>query len=116
MEQRSSMRKQVKLDTVLDYPGLGLVTGKSLDIGLGGMYVATGRIQLPFNAVINVSLILDGDSSKHVQMCAAIVRCDKQGVGLKFSKLDIAIQDVLRILVHGENRIDSDMFSTLTIH
>jgi len=116
MEQRSSMRKLVTLDTVLNYPGLGLVTGQSHDIGLGGMYVSTGRIQLPFHADINASLILDGTSCSHVQINARVVRCDDGGVGLRFDTLDIAIQDVLRILVYGENRVDGDMLSSLSIH
>ncbi len=116
MEQRCSMRKLLTLDTVLSCPGLGLVSGKSRDIGLEGMYVETGRIQVPSNSTINVSLIFNSPDRKHVQVDASVMRCDEMGVGLQFSRLDLAMQDILRVLVFGEFGVDDDMLSALVIH
>ncbi len=116
MEHRCSMRKQLTLDTVLSCPGLGLVSGRSRDIGLDGMFVEIGRIQIPSKAILNVSLILDSFSSTHIQIDAAVMRCDDAGVGLKFQHLDQAMQGIMRILVFGDFGVDDEMLSGLVIH
>ncbi len=116
MEQRCSMRKLLTLDTVLSCPGLGLVSGKTRDIGLEGMYVSTGRIQIPSDATINVSLMFNSPNYNHLQMDASVMRCDDVGVGLKFSRLDLPIQDILRILIFGEFDVNDDVLSGLVIH
>lgn len=45
MEQRWTERIPMAVDVMVIYPSLGLVRGKSKDIGLDGMFVETGLLR-----------------------------------------------------------------------
>lgn len=107
VEHRNSPRRPVTLYTLLNYPSLGLVRGCVRDIGMGGMFVDIGRIQLPVNATLEASLMLDAEDLKcHMQIEAIVVRCAEQGVGLMFDDLDGEIRHALNHLIFGSSEQD----------
>ncbi|MCW8889405.1 MAG: PilZ domain-containing protein [Sedimenticola sp.] len=102
MDHRNSPRRPVTLYTMLNYPSLGLVRGCIRDVGMGGMFVDIGRIQLPVNATLEVSLMFGSSPMKTpLQIEAIVVRCAEQGVGLMFDELDSEIRYALSHLVFG---------------
>ncbi len=87
---------------MLNYPSLGLVRGCIRDVGMGGMFVDIGRIQLPVNATLEVSLMFGPSTLKTPMLIEAIVvRCAEKGVGLMFDELDSEIRYALSHLVFG---------------
>ena len=102
MELRNSPRRSVTLYTMLDYHSLGLVRGCIRNVGMGGMFVDIGRIQLPVSATLRVSLMIGpSDLRQPIHVDAVVVRCVEQGVGLMFDELDSEIHHTLKRLVHG---------------
>ncbi len=102
MDQRNSPRLPVNLYTMLNYPTLGLIRGCIRNIGMGGMFVDIGRIQLPVNATLEASLMLGGDGLDcHMQVEAIVVRCAEQGIGLMFDELDEGCRNALSRLIRG---------------
>jgi len=104
VEHRNSPRRPVTLYTMLNYPSLGLVRGCIRDIGMGGMFVDIGRIQLPVNATLEASLMLGASGLKcHMQVEAIVVRCAERGVGLMFDELDNEIRQALNHLIFSSS-------------
>lgn len=100
IEHRCSQRRRMSLDVVLNYRSLGLVHGQTRDLSMGGMFVETGRIQLPVHAQIDVSLILESEGfCPPPQFEAVVVRGMEAGIGLMFNHSDSTNQDVLRRLL-----------------
>jgi hypothetical protein len=98
MEQRNSQRSPVSLDVILNYGSLGLVHGRALDIGMGGMFVETGRIQLPVFATVEASLVLESTGLlAPMKIDTIVVRSVEKGVGLMFGEL---LPDTLETLRH----------------
>ncbi len=117
MDLRNSPRRQVELNTTLNYRSLGLVQGRIRDIGMGGMFVDIGRIQLPVNAVLEVSLMIE--SAKMVvpmTVEAMVVRCAEKGVGLMFDELDGEVHKALTQLVFGSSDTIGDKGGSLFLH
>lgn len=103
MEHRCSLRRPMKVDIVLNYRSLGLVRGRSRDVGMGGMFVETGRIQIPVNAMVDVSVMLDtadGACAFHAE--AIVVHTNKGGIGMMFSDLKPGLHDLLHDLIYNE--------------
>ncbi len=55
MEHRCAVRKPIALNVTLNYRGLGLISGKTQDVGLGGMFINVGRVQLAVNALVDIT-------------------------------------------------------------
>jgi len=109
VEHRNSPRRPVTLYTMLNYPSLGLVRGCIRDIGMGGMFVDIGRIQLPVNATLEASLMLGASGLKcHMQVEAIVVRCAEQGVGLMFDELDSEIRNALNHLIFSASGVQDE--------
>ncbi|MES9870915.1 MAG: PilZ domain-containing protein [Sedimenticola sp.] len=117
MEHRCSPRKPVSMDVVLKYRGLGLVRGQTEDVGVGGMFVKTGRIRLPVNAVLDVSVIMEGarGMSPFRTECIVVHTTDG-GVGLMFCDLDESCHGLLHDLVYGEYEYRSPDGRAYQIH
>lgn len=100
MEHRCSVRKSLILDVVLNCRSLGLVGGRTRDIGMGGMFVDIGRIQLPMNALVESCILLESDGqTKPFRTEAMVVHTSRSGVGLMFSDLSPAFHQRLHELV-----------------
>lgn len=101
MEHRCAERKPLELDVVLSYRALGFVQGRTRDVSLGGVFVETGCIQLPVNAVVQASFMLTPDSGA-VRSCsteAMVVHGNENGSGLMFNDLDDDFSGLLKQLM-----------------
>ncbi|HEX9812845.1 MAG TPA: PilZ domain-containing protein [Burkholderiales bacterium] len=98
MEHRWSIRKPHQCSVIVDCPRIGLAAAQLRDIGIGGMFVETNRVDLPLNAMINVAFALGRDDNRE-EFClpAMVVRRTDRGAGLMFLEPE---RDVLRTL-HG---------------
>ena len=92
MEHRWSVRKPHQCSVVVDCPRIGLAATQLRNIGIGGMFVEIGKVELPLNAMINVAFALDRE-----EFClpAMVVRRTDKGAGLMFLESEL---DVLRTL------------------
>lgn len=103
MEHRCGIRKSMALDVVLSYRALGLVKGRTHNISMGGMFVETGCIQLPVNALVEASISLSNESGPNEVRStqAMVVHTGAGGAGLMFSDLDLGFAEMFRKLIFG---------------
>ncbi|HEC16925.1 MAG TPA: PilZ domain-containing protein [Sedimenticola sp.] len=105
MEHRCAIRKPIALDVVISYQALGLVQGRTINIGVGGMFVETGCVELPVNALVKTSFFLEDDGlQRPCNTSAMVVHSQDSGAGLMFNDLDDELHEVLHRLVvnHGD--------------
>ncbi|OOZ36637.1 hypothetical protein BOW51_06270 [Solemya velesiana gill symbiont] len=92
------------MDVVLNYRSLGLVRGQTQDVGVGGMFVKTGRIRLPVNAMVDVSVIMEGARGMSpFRTEAIVVHTTDGGVGLMFCDLEDDHHTLLHELIYGRH-------------
>jgi len=104
MEHRYALRKPVTLDVVVTYQALGLVHGHTLNIGVGGMFIKTGCVELPVNALIKASFYLNENGVK--QPCSAdamVMHSSPGGAGLMFNDLDDELHAALHRLLNSSH-------------
>lgn len=100
MDSRSSVRRRLELRVVLGYPKLGMLGGKTRDIGPGGMFVDTGRVTLPRDGQVRVYLYVPGPEVERFCVAdARVVHSRSGGVGLAFQQLDDGTRSALNALV-----------------
>lgn len=99
MEKRWNERKQVQLNALINSTET-LISGKTDNIGMGGMYlkIAPG-INLRNQRAISVSLS-NGDHT--VTFPSTIIRIDEDGLALKFSSYSTEMLGMLRTLLLDE--------------
>ena len=96
MEHRWSVRKPQQCRVVVDTPRHGPVAGRLLDIGIGGMLIATDAVNLPLNAPVNVAFTLVRETDREdFRLPAMVVRRTAHGAGVMFLDIDV---DTLRAL------------------
>jgi hypothetical protein len=88
MEHRLSLRTPLTMNVAIYYNGLGLLQGRSINVSRHGMFVVTGPMVLPLNAIVDVAFPLEsGKRGKVPQRSPAmVVRLANEGVGLMFAK------------------------------
>jgi hypothetical protein len=90
----------LELQVVLSYPKLGIVGGRTRDLGRGGMFVDTGRVTVPRDEKLRVYLHLPGPDAEHFCVAEArVVHSRGGGVGLAFQQLDDATRNTLAELM-----------------
>lgn len=107
MEHRCVIRKPIALDVVISYEALGLVQGRTTNIGVGGMFVETGCIELPVNALVKTSFFLE-DNGLH-RPCntnAMVMHSRDVGAGLMFNDLDEELHDILHRLIVNHDCVE----------
>jgi len=89
MEHRCTSRKPIALDVVVTYRALGLVQGRTLNIGIGGMFIETGCVELPVNALVKASFYLHENGVHKACSTDAMVMHSAPGqAGVMFSDLN----------------------------
>lgn len=102
MEHRFNLRKPISLDIMIDHQGLGLVSAQTLNISMGGMFIDTGRIRLPSNAVIQLSFTIESEwNNRTYSTSALVVHSGDDGVGIMFDTLNNSCNSVLLALIHN---------------
>jgi hypothetical protein len=104
MEHRYATRRPFTCDVVLSYRALGFVQGRTRDLSLGGVFVETGCIQLPVNAVVEASFMLEHDSGRMGSRStrAMVVHTKEGGSGLMFNELDQEFSHLLQDLFYSQ--------------
>jgi len=99
MEKRWNERKRVQLNALINSTET-LISGKTENIGMGGMYlkVAPG-VNLRNQRNINVSL---SNADRTVTFPSTIIRIDENGLALKFSDYSAEMLEMLRTLLVDE--------------
>jgi hypothetical protein len=96
-ERRRTPRAQIALECTLRRGHGGAITGRTVDVGTGGMSVATTR-PLAEDELVRFDLALRDET--HVDGQARVLRQQSYGVyALRFERLDERPLDVLRKLV-----------------
>ncbi|MCP3662210.1 MAG: PilZ domain-containing protein [Gammaproteobacteria bacterium] len=104
MEQRIAVRRPIAIDVVLSYGGLGLVSCRTRNISLGGMFVEAGRISLPMFARVKASVLLEAAGiDDSFQAEARILHVREHGMGLQFDQLSPAFHQALHQLLQGKS-------------
>jgi c-di-GMP-binding flagellar brake protein YcgR len=102
MNQRYEQRKSLSLDITIAVEGKGKLSGRTMDISLGGMAVDIGRDWLePCDCV---DIIFNVDCGEQVRQCraSAVVMHSRVGYsGLAFSELDSTVKQMLRKRLFG---------------
>ncbi len=103
MEHRYTERKQMAINVVVSCARFGLVRGRTVDIGCGGMFVETDCIVMPLNAPVTVSFDPSGAGGLAcVQVKAMVVHQRAGGFGLMFDDLEPACRELLRGLLGNQ--------------
>lgn len=101
MEHRWSVRKPQQCRVVVDTPSHGRVGARALDIGIGGMLIATDGIDLPPNTALSVAFsLLQGTDREDFRLPALVVRRAMSGVGVMFLDIDVNKLRALRRALH----------------
>lgn len=102
MEHRWSARRFLGGEVTVSHPRYGIIHALLRDISLGGMFVETGRAELPVNAPVVVSFMLqNGDGPSHHRLHATVVRTTDNGAALMY--LDSSVDTIrpLRQMLYG---------------
>ncbi len=107
MEHRWSLRKPYQRPVLLSSPQHGLVSVRSRDISLGGMYVETGALTLPLNTLVSVEFSLDDSLLREFQLPALVVRRTANGAGLMFTEAAEEVVTALHRALYEQPRISA---------
>ncbi len=100
MDQRIRDRKAVSLEAVVGCPRFGLIRGRIVDLGEGGLYIRAETSIVPIGAVVTVSF-KPGEAANGRCLSARgrVAHQSLQGFGIEFVDLDATGRDMLaRIL------------------
>ncbi|MDH5259649.1 MAG: PilZ domain-containing protein [Gammaproteobacteria bacterium] len=85
MENRWFQRTPAKINVMIHYAPLGLVSGVTKDISCLGMYIHTNSIILSCEESVDISFRYpDNEFGKSFSLEAEIVHSDENGAGLQF--------------------------------
>lgn len=100
MEHRYFERKPLAVDVIVACPRVGIIRGRTTDVGCGGMFVATDGVEMTLNMPVTVSFA--PQSSRELarfQVPAMVVHQRANGFGLMFDELAPACRTALRGLL-----------------
>ena len=102
MEDRYNQRKALSLEIMLSVRELGLMSGTTRNVSLGGMSVDIGRISLEKNQLVDIVFPVNcGDESRQCKAKAMVAHSSLGNIGLMFSELDSNVTQMLRKLLFG---------------
>ena len=84
MNKRRNDRKQASLELVINYPALGLLRGKAVNISRDGMFIETMATSLCNHSNIELTLSLPDSSDVPAQIPAIIIHSSDNGIGIMF--------------------------------
>jgi len=113
MEHRHTDRKSMVLDVVVVCPCLGLVRGRSVNLGNGGMFVETGCVTMPINTPVRVYFQPEqAQPAENQEISGMVVHLKGQGFGMMFDEPDADGRSLLDILLSGQNSAQGASDST----
>lgn len=104
MEHRHTDRKPMVLEVVVVCPRLGLVRGRSVNLGNGGMFVETGNVTMPINAPVKIYFQPDRvQSAENDKISGMIIHLKGQGFGMMFDEPDAEGRRLLDRLLSSQH-------------
>ena len=98
--------KPLALNVVVYCRGLGMVRGRTRNLGIGGMLLDTGVVRLPQDEEVELAFMLDGaesDAEVH-QLTAQVVRTSDRGTELVFKDFEPNTMRLLRRALDDDSR------------
>jgi len=86
MNKRWHDRKPTSLDLVINYPALGLLRGKAVNISHDGMFIETAAYSLCNYSNIQITMNLPELSDAPIHIQAMIIHNYENGVGVMFKE------------------------------
>ena len=85
MEQRNGERKAVSLDAVVGCARFGLIRGRIVDLGLGGLYIEAQTSIVPIGAEVSVTF-RSGDAAgkEWLSVKGRVSHQSLEGFGIRF--------------------------------
>lgn len=106
MEQRTTERKAVSMDAVIGCPRFGLIRGRIVDLGLGGLYIKAETSIVPIGAAVTVTF---QPGEQLTDDCLSLKGCvshqSLHGFGIRFDGLDARCEEVLQQLLPAMPRV-----------
>lgn len=101
MEQRSSERKAVSLEAVVGCPRFGLIRGRIVDLGLGGLYIRAETSIVPIGAIVTVTFQpAEGICGDCMSLKGRVSHQSLHGFGIEFEALEPGCLEVLQRLLN----------------
>src|SRR3569832_660592 len=93
-EHRLSARAPLNKNVAIYYNSIGLLQGQAVDVSRHGMFIRTGRLALPLQALVEVVFPLEQQSdAESVRAPAMEVRVAPNGIGVMFgNEVDVAVE------------------------
>ena len=89
MEQRTDDRKAVSFDAVVGCPRFGLIRGRIVDLGLGGLYIRAETSIVPIGARVSVTFQPGDDiCGDCLSIQGSVAHQSLHGFGIAFDSLD----------------------------
>ncbi|MCB1785748.1 MAG: PilZ domain-containing protein [Chromatiaceae bacterium] len=96
MEQRTHDRKAVSLDAVVGCPRFGLLRGRIVDLGIGGLYVRAETSIVPIGASVTVTFQPGNEvCGACLSVAGRVAHQSLHGFGIEFGELDATCRDAL---------------------
>lgn len=100
MEHRYTERKPMALDVVVSCSSVGLVRGRALNIGSGGMFVETRCVLMPIHSPVTVCFQPDPEQPMvNHQAEGMVVHQKGNGFGIMFGELKPETRSAIRFLM-----------------
>ena len=85
MEYRTTPRLLLEFSVSLNYPSLGLITGKVKNISPNGAFVATQAVKIPRHQLLEMTFKFPGETPAKIhRLGAMVVHVAQDGMGLMF--------------------------------
>ncbi len=84
MNKRWNERKPSSVDLVINYPALGLLRGKAVNMSHDGMFIETAAISLCNYSSIEITLSLPDLCEFPISLQATIIHNTDKGIGVMF--------------------------------
>ena len=103
LDHRWSARRNINIDVNLHYPPVGVISGRTRNISLEGMFVELDGVTVPLQARLDISFTADTHGTAfEYRLTAYVVHGDSQGIGVMLQHSGYREFDALRqMLISG---------------
>lgn len=103
MEHRQCERKAIALDAVVACTRFGLIRGRIVDLGVGGLYIRAETSIVPIGAEVTVTFQpAAGVCQTCMSLKGRVAHQSLHGFGVAFGELDAGCRRALRQLLPGQ--------------
>lgn len=96
MENRWSFRKPVEMDVDVYFGSQPPATGRTRDVGYGGMFIEAPDVSIPLRRRVEVVVKLPFEGKPEYRFHASVVHSTGKGLGVSFRQFDLSDVRVLQ--------------------